>query len=53
MYTGNFRQMAVAYPQVLASQRSLIQLENDYVAQLVAAWRAFIEIDALLTAPSQ
>jgi len=48
MYTGNFRQMAVAYPQVLAAQRTFIQLEDDYVAQLTAAWRAALEIDGLL-----
>ena len=48
MYTSNFRNMAVAYPQVLAAQRSLIQLEDDYVAQLITAWQASVEIDGLL-----
>ena len=48
LYTGNFRQMAVAYPRVLAAQRSLIQLEDEYVAQLISAWRAAVEIDGLL-----
>jgi len=48
MYTGNFRQMAVSYPQVLSAQRSYIQLQDDYVVQLTAAWRAALEIDGLL-----
>ena len=48
MYASNFRNMAVAYPQVLAAQRSLIQLEDDYIAQLITAWLAATEIDGLL-----
>lgn len=49
MYTGNFRQMSAAYPLVLNAQRSLIQLQDDYIAQLVAAWRAAVEIEGLLS----
>jgi cobalt-zinc-cadmium efflux system outer membrane protein len=49
MYTSSFRQMAVAYPQVLSTQRSLIQLQDDYVAHLINAWRAAMEIEGLLT----
>ena len=49
MYTGNFRNMAVAYPLVLSTQRSLIQLEEDYIGQLMTAWRAAAEIEGLLT----
>ncbi len=48
MYQGNFRQMAAAYPKVLLAQRSLIQMEQEYIAQLVAAWQARLEIDSLL-----
>ena len=49
MYAANFRQMAASYPQVLAAQRSLIQLEDDYVGQLITAWRAAVEMEGLLT----
>lgn len=49
MYQGNFRQMAASYPKVLMAQRTLIQMEEEYVAQLLAAWRAQIEMDSLLT----
>ena len=48
---GNFRQMAAAYPKVLLAQRSLIQTEEEYVAQLTAAWQARVEIDSLLVTP--
>ena len=44
MYQGNFRQMAAAYPKVLLAQRSLIQMEEEYIAQLAAAWQARVEI---------
>ena len=50
MYQGNFRQMAAAYPKVLFAQRSLIQMEEEYIAQLTAAWQARMEIDSLLVA---
>jgi hypothetical protein len=50
MYQGNFRQMAAAYPKVLLAQRNLIQMEEEYIAQLVAAWKAWVEIDNLLVA---
>lgn len=52
MYSGNFRQMAAAYPQVLTAQRNLIQLQDDYIAQLISAWTAAVEIDGLLTTPA-
>ena len=48
MYQGNFRQMAAAYPKVLMAQRNLIQMEEEYIYQLVTAWRAQIEMDSLL-----
>jgi hypothetical protein len=48
MYQSNFREMSGAYPRVLLSQRSLIQMEEEYIAQLVAAHRAQVEIETLL-----
>ena len=47
MFQASFRQMAAAYPNVLSSQRTLIQMEEEYIEQLVTAWRAKVEIEAL------
>jgi outer membrane protein, heavy metal efflux system len=44
LYQANYRNMAAAYPQALISQRTLFQLEVDYVQALVAAWQAAIGI---------
>ena len=48
MYAGNFANMAAPYPQVLATQRNLFQLQEDYVAALMTAWRSAVEIEGLL-----
>lgn len=48
LYMKSFRQMAAAYPQVVISQRNLFQLQEDYVATLVEAWRRAVEIQTLL-----
>ncbi|MEW5976308.1 MAG: TolC family protein [Acidobacteriota bacterium] len=48
LYTGNFRQMAAAYPQVLIAQRNLFQLQEHYVSALVKTWRSAVEIRGLL-----
>ena len=48
LYLNSFRGMAAAYPQVLIAQRNLFQLQEDYVAALVAAWQRAIEIQGLL-----
>ena len=48
LYRANFGQMSAPYMQILAAERSLIQLEDDYVAELVAAWQAAEEIEGLL-----
>ncbi len=48
MYQENFREMAAAYPKVLGAQRTLIQLEEEYLMQLQAAWRAEVDMEALL-----
>jgi cobalt-zinc-cadmium efflux system outer membrane protein len=47
MYLNSFRQMAAAYPQVIITQRNLFQLQEDYVATLVAAWQRVAEIQGL------
>jgi outer membrane protein, heavy metal efflux system len=48
MYSGNFRQMAAAYPQVLNAQRNLVQLQDEYIAELISAWAAAMEIEGML-----
>jgi cobalt-zinc-cadmium efflux system outer membrane protein len=48
MYVGNFANMAAPYAQVLATQRNLFQLQEDYLAALMTAWRSEVEIEGLL-----
>ena len=48
MYAASFKQMAAAYPQVLISQRSLFQMEEEYVHALVGVWSSAVEIQGLL-----
>jgi hypothetical protein len=36
--------MAAAYPQVLISQRTLVQLEADYIQALESAWQSSLVI---------
>jgi cobalt-zinc-cadmium efflux system outer membrane protein len=48
MYVGNFAHMAAPYPQVLATQRNLFLLQEEYVAALMTAWRSAVEIEGLL-----
>ena len=44
LYQVTYRKMAAAYPQVLMSQRTLFQLETEYVAALDAAWQSALAI---------
>lgn len=48
LYTASFERMSAAYPQVLMSQRNLVQLQEDYIGALVMAWQRALEIDGLL-----
>lgn len=48
LYLNNYQQMAAAYPQVLIAQRTLFQLQADYVAALENLWRTVAEIRGLL-----
>mgnify|MGYP005853748385 CR=1 FL=1 len=48
LYQSNFRQMAAAYPQVLIAQRNLFQIQEEYIAALVAVWQRAVEIQGLL-----
>jgi cobalt-zinc-cadmium efflux system outer membrane protein len=44
LYQVNYQRMAGAYPQVLISQRTLFQLEADYVQELANAWQSALLI---------
>ena len=44
LYRANYQKMAGAYPQVLISQRTLFQLEAEYVQALENAWHSALAI---------
>ncbi len=44
LYQTNYRNMAAAYPQALISQRTLFQLEVDYVQALESVWQSALGI---------
>lgn len=44
LYQTNYQNMAAAYPQVLISQRTLFQLEAEYVQALDSAWQSALAI---------
>jgi cobalt-zinc-cadmium efflux system outer membrane protein len=44
LYQTNYQRMAGAYPQVLISQRTLFQLEADYVQALEQGWQSALAI---------
>jgi cobalt-zinc-cadmium efflux system outer membrane protein len=44
LYQTNYRNMAAAYPQALISQRTLFQLQVDYVQALEKAWQGALGI---------
>ena len=44
LYQANYQNMAAAYPQALISQRTLFQLEAEYVQALENAWQSALVI---------
>jgi cobalt-zinc-cadmium efflux system outer membrane protein len=44
LYQANYQNMAAAYPQVLISQRTMFQLEADYIQALENAWQSSLVI---------
>ena len=44
LYHANYQKMAAAYPQVLIAQRTLFQLEADYVQALDSVWQSSLAI---------
>jgi cobalt-zinc-cadmium efflux system outer membrane protein len=48
LYLARYRQMAAAYPQVLVTQRNLLELTADYLDRLEMAWRSALRLESLL-----
>lgn len=44
LYRSNYQKMAGAYPQVLISQRTLFQLQTDYIQALENTWQSALLI---------
>jgi outer membrane protein, heavy metal efflux system len=44
LYLKKYREMAMAYPQVLVSQRTLFQLQVSYIAALSSVWQNAIAL---------
>lgn len=48
LYSQNYRRMAASYPQVLIAQRTLFQLQADYIAALDNLWANAIALQGFL-----
>lgn len=48
MYLKRYREMAAAYPQVIAAQRTFVQVNREYLEALDTAWRAAIQLEGFL-----
>jgi cobalt-zinc-cadmium efflux system outer membrane protein len=48
LYVKSYGAMAAAYPQVLISQRTLFQLQTDYISALETLWRNAIALKGFL-----
>lgn len=48
LYSNNYRRMAASYPQVLIAQRTLFQLQADYIAALDNLWASAIALQGFL-----
>ena len=50
LYLARYREMAVAYPNVLLARRSLLDATTEYVDALERGWRQTVQLQALLVA---
>ena len=48
LYLNRYRTMAAAYPQVLISQRTLFQLQTDYITSLENLWVSTVTLKGFL-----
>ncbi len=51
LYRRSYEQMAAAYPQVLAAQRTLGQSQDQYLDALDRAWEAAIVLEGFALEP--
>ena len=48
LYLARYREMAAAYPQVLVTQRHLLELTAEYLERLDEAWDSSLRLQSLL-----
>jgi cobalt-zinc-cadmium efflux system outer membrane protein len=48
LYLARYREMGVAYPEVLVAQRRLFDMAREYLEHLEAAWRSALRLQGLL-----
>ena len=48
LYLARYKEMAAAYPQVIAAQRTLFELSRDYLESLSRAWRSALRLQGYL-----
>jgi cobalt-zinc-cadmium efflux system outer membrane protein len=48
LYLNKYRAMGAAYPQVLIAQRTLFQLQTDYIGALENLWRSSLALKGFL-----
>lgn len=49
LYLARYREMAAAYPQVLVTQRHLLELTGEYLDSLDGAWQSALRLQSLLS----
>lgn len=48
LYLARYREMAAAYPQVLIAQRTLFQMNEEYLSAVEGTWRAGLQLQGFL-----
>ena len=48
LYLDRYRNMGAAYPQVLIAQRTLFQLQTEYIASLESLWVSTVTLKGFL-----
>lgn len=48
LYLAKYKQMGAAYPQVLIAQRTLFQLQTDYIGALESLWTNALALKGFL-----
>jgi cobalt-zinc-cadmium efflux system outer membrane protein len=48
LYLARYKEMAAAYPQVIAAQRTLFELSRDYLESVSRAWRSALLLQGYL-----